>query len=73
MAVGFGWSLASRFSADLAEPFSQTAAAGFFEFSSFTFRTVMHVAGFLAGLFLIGFSIFTVIKNRARLLRTTNP
>jgi hypothetical protein len=66
MTAGFGWQVASQFpSADLAKPLHQRAT-NFVVFSSFVVREALNVTGFLAGIALIGFAIFTATKNLRR-------
>ena len=66
MTVGFGWQVASSFpSADLAEPLRQRAT-NFVVFSSFAVGVTLHITGFIVGIALIGFAIFTAMKNLKR-------
>jgi hypothetical protein len=65
MMVHFGWQLASSFpSADLAQPLRERASD--FVVSAFVVGAALQITGFIVGMALIGFAIFTAMKNLRR-------
>jgi hypothetical protein len=63
MTAYFGWQVASSFSsADLAQPLRERAS-NFVLFSAFVVGAALHITGFVVGIALIGFAIFTAMKN----------
>jgi hypothetical protein len=66
MTAHFGWQVASSFpSADLAQPLRERAS-NFVVFSAFVVGAALHITGFIVGIALIGFAIFTAMKNLKR-------